>query len=223
MANDTEVPLELLRVASASGAVRVHAEAGLDEVLVNGAPIVVEGSGATVDGRSSKLTVRVPEGLDLVIGTSSGRVEVHGRVGAVAVVTTSGKVAVDEAASVDIRTASGRVDVNASAGECRILGGSGRVTVGRCGPAHVTTDSGRITLRDVRGEVRAHCASGRIDIEMTTASDVDAETVSGRISIEMPAGAHVRVDTPSHATDDDRGEHDCVVTARSGSGRVAVR
>ncbi len=222
MANDTQIPLEVLRFASTSGSVRVQAVAGLGEVSVDGAAVVVEGSGAMVAATSSRVMVRVPEGMDLVIGTSSGRVEVLGCVGSVAVVTTSGKVSVDEAMAVDIRTRSGKVDVDAVTGECRIIGGSGGATVGRCGPAHVTTDSGRITLRDVNGAVHAHCASGRIDITMATASDVDAETVSGRISIAMPAGAKVRVDTPTSAAVAANGEHDCVVTTRSGSGRVVV-
>ncbi len=156
-----------------------------------------------------------------VLGGQHG--EVSGTVGSVAIVTTSGKVSVDEAASVDIRTKSGRVDVDAVTDECRIIGGSGRVTVGRCGSAYVTTGSGRITLRDVHGATHAHCSSGRIDVTMATANDVDAETVSGRIAIAMPAGANVRVDTPSSATVAVGGEHDCVVTARSGSGRVVVR
>ena len=137
-------------------------------------------------------------------------------------VTSSGKVLVDEATAVDIRTRSGKVEIDSVAGECRIIGGSGAVTVGRCGPAHVTTNSGRITLRDANGAVSAHCASGRIDITMGTASDVDAETVSGRISIAMPAGTKVRVDTPNSAVVAANGECDCVVTARSGSGRVVV-
>jgi hypothetical protein len=57
---------------------------------------------------------------------------------------------------------------------------------------------------------------------MATASDVDAETVSGRISIAMPAGTKVCVDTPASAAVAANGECDCVVTARSGSGRVVV-
>ena len=48
MANDTQVPLELLRIAGGSGAVRVHAVAGLGAVSVDGASVVVEGAAATV-------------------------------------------------------------------------------------------------------------------------------------------------------------------------------
>jgi DUF4097 and DUF4098 domain-containing protein YvlB len=86
----------------------------------------------------------------------------------------------------------------------------------------VTTSSGRITLRDVHGRAQAHCASGRIDVTMGTPSDVDAETVSGRINITMPEGVRVRIETPTSTTVAADGECECVVTARSGSGRVVV-
>lgn len=223
MANDTQVPLELIRIAGGSGAVRVRAIADLDAVSVAGATAQIDGGEMTIDGGSSRAEVRMPPGLDLVLGTSSGRVEVLGRAGSVAVVTKSGKVSVDEADAVDIRTSSGSVEVGAVTGECRIVGGSGRVEVGRCGTAHVTTNSGRITLREAHGPAHAHCASGRIELTMASANDVDAETVSGRITITMPAGANVRVDTPTSTTVAVDGAHDCVVTARSGSGRVVVK
>jgi DUF4097 and DUF4098 domain-containing protein YvlB len=223
MANDIQVPIELIRIAGGSGAVRVRAIADLDTVSITGATAAVDGAELTIEGGSTRAEVRMPPGLDLVVGTSSGRVEVLGRAGSVAVVTRSGKVSVDEAAAVDIRTSSGRVEVGTVAGDCRIVGGSGRVEIGRCGSAHVTTDSGRITLREAHGPAHAHCASGRIELEMASANDVEAETVSGRITITMPAGANVRIDTPTSATVVVDGEPDCVVTARSGSGRVVVK
>ncbi len=223
MAQTSEVAVTEVRVTTTSGAVIVRSEPGLDAVIAAGSPVEVDGSTLTIDGGSTKTELRVPEGTDLVIGTSSGKVAVRGTVGSVAVVTISGKVSVDRAASVDIRTDSGKVHVDVVTDECRVVGGSGRVTVGRCGSAHVTTVSGRITLDDVHGPTRTHCSSGRIDVTMATADDVDAETVSGRIVISMPAEATVRLDTPSNATVQASGDHDCVVTARSGSGRVVVR
>jgi DUF4097 and DUF4098 domain-containing protein YvlB len=223
MAQTSEVAVSEVRITTTSGAVIVRSEPGLGAVIAAGSPAAVDGATVTIDGGSRKTELRVPEGIDLVIGTSSGKVEVRGTAGSVAVVSTSGKVSVDSATSVDIRTASGKVDVDVVSGECRVIGGSGRVTVGCCGSAHVTTASGRITLSEVRGATHTHCSSGRIDVTMATASDVDAETVSGRIEISMPPDANVRLDTPSTAAIDVSGEHDCVVTARSGSGRVVVR
>jgi DUF4097 and DUF4098 domain-containing protein YvlB len=223
MSPTSGVAVSEVRVTTSSGSVVVYADAAADAVTARGAAADVDGDRVTIEGGSSKAEVRVPEGMDLVIGTSSGRVEVRGAAGSVAVVTRSGKVVVEAATSVDIRSSSGRIDVESVDGECRIIGGSGRVTVDRCGSAHVTTGSGRIVLRHVHGRAHAHCSSGRIDLTMATASDVDAETVSGRISIAMPAGARVRIDAPTSATIATDAEHDCVVTARSGSGRVVVR
>jgi hypothetical protein len=221
--NDTRLPLASVRIASTSGSVRVTTVADLDQVSVVGAATVIDGDAMTVDGGSRRTEVRVPVGMDLVIGTASGRVEVFGSAGAVAVVTKSGRVLVEDSTSLDVRTSSGAV-----AGECRIVGRSGRVDVGRCGTAHVTTTSGRITLRGVHGPAHAHCVSGRIDLTMAAPGDVDAETVSGRITVAMPAGSRVRIETPKSAAVaaaavvDSDGECDCVVTARSGSGRVVV-
>ena len=79
-----------------------------------------------------------------------------------------------------------------------------------------------IRLREVAGPARAHCASGTIEIAMAEAHDVDAETVSGRISISLPTDARPRIDTPRAGSVPPSGDHDCVVTARSGSGRVDV-
>ncbi len=223
MAQTSDVAVSEIRVATTSGSVIVRSEPGLGAVISAGSPVEVDGPTVTIDGGSTKTELRVPEGIDLVIGTLSGKVDVRSSVGSIAVVTTSGKVSVERAASVDIRTASGRVEVDVVTDECRIISGSGRVTVGRCGPAHVTTASGRITLGEVHGAIHTHCSSGRIDVTMATASDVHAETVSGRIMISMPADAKVRLDTPSTAAVDVSAAHDCVVTARSGSGRVVVR
>jgi DUF4097 and DUF4098 domain-containing protein YvlB len=222
MASDTRVPLQLLRVAGGSGSIRVQAIDGLEAVTVTGAATEVDGAEMTVDSGHRRADVRVPAGLDLVLGTSSGRVEVLGRVGSVAIVTASGSIRIEEATSADVRTSSGKVEIGAVQEECRVVGVSGRIDVGRCGAAHVTTKSGRITLREVHGPAHAHCVSGRIRLTMATAGDVDAETVSGRITIAMPAGANVRIETPTATTVPVGGEHECVVRARSGSGRVIV-
>jgi len=222
MVPTSEIAVSTVRVATASAAVYVTADANLRSVIAEGVPIVVDHSTATIDSPSTRVDLRVPAGMDLVIGTSSGRVQIAGSVGSVAVVTTSGKVQVDDAASLDVRTKSGRVTVSHSRGEARVISGSGKVEIDHCGAADVTTTSGRIVLRDVAGTARAHCASGKVDITLAGAHDVEAETVSGRISISLPAGTRARIDAPSAGSVDLAVDHDCVVTARSGSGRVDV-
>ena len=58
-----------------------------------------------------RLVVRVPQGADVVVGTHSGRVEVSGPVGRIAVTSHSGKVEITDAGSVDVRADSGKVEI----------------------------------------------------------------------------------------------------------------
>jgi len=222
MTRAADVAVSAVRVTTTSGAVTVSAEADLHDVVAEGRPIQLDGSTATIDSPGRRLDVRVPEGVDLVIGATSGRVVVRGRVGSVAVVSSSGRVEIDDAASVDVRARSGRVRIGRSRGETRVVSHSGRVEIGHCGLADVAVTSGRIVLRDAAGPVRVHCASGRVEVTMAGAHDVEAETVSGRVSISLPHGTRARVDARPSGSVTAPGDHDCVVTARTGSGRIDV-
>lgn len=211
--------IDVVRIAAGSGRVRVIA--GDHTFRVDGeAQVRVDGAEATVE-TSQRVTVHVPTGTDIVVGTRSGRVDVRGAAGAVAVTSRSGSVNIEAADRVDARTTSGRVKVDRCHGECRVAARSARVTVGHCGTADVSTTSGRIELRGAEGSVRAHCVSGRIDVEMEGPHDADAETVSGRVQITYPPGVRFRRS--------DEGEPDphqpdaaCTVRARSVSGNVSV-
>ena len=218
VSNDIE-DVDSVRVAADSGRVRVVA--GDHDFRVDGeADVHIDGRQATVE-TTERVTVYVPEGTDIVVGTSSGRVAIEGIAGAVAVASESGSVTIDHASSVDARTTSGRVKIGCCDGECRVTSSSARVTVEHCGAADVSTTSGRIDVRDADGLVRAHCVSGRIDIEMDGAHDADAETVSGRVQITYPAGVRFRQADDGDADDPPHGET-CTVRARSVSGRVSV-
>jgi hypothetical protein len=184
--------------------------------------VVVDDEVMTVSAGSRRALVRVPTGTNLIVGTTSGRVDVIGPVGSVAVTTTSGSVVVETAGSVDIRTASGLIDVGSATGSCRVLTRSGRVVIGRCGDAHLTSMSGRISLDAADGPVHAHCVSGRIDVTSNSAQDVDAETVSGRISVRLPAGVRPQIVARRDDAEPASDQYDCVVTTRSVSGRSDV-
>lgn len=198
-----------VRISTTSNRVVVVAEDRPD-VTVDGAARVAEAGGVTtIDQVRGRLSVRVPLGTDVVVGSASARVEVRGAAGDVAVTSESGRVSVEQARTVDVRSSSGRIEVGRVAGECRLRSISGRVQVERCGGADASTTSGRVVLRGVDGPVRAHCVSGRIEVVLESAHDVDAETVSGRISVSLPPGV--------------RGDgSDCICRARSVSGRIAV-
>lgn len=211
-----------VRVSASSGRVRVVAEPR-DDVVVSGDATVSEEAGwVTVEAGSERLEVRVPEHVDVVIGTTSGRIDVEGAVGTVAVVCESGKVKIDRADTVDVRASSGRVDVNRVRGRSRVRTDSGAITVGATGEAEATTEAGRIDLRSVSGPVRAHCVSGHIKIELAEAADVEAETISGRITITIPAGVKAHRLTGSLPPDPAPDGSDCTIATRSGSGRVSV-
>ena len=213
----------LARISSVSNRVRVVAE-NRDDIVVDGkAKVRHHGAQTTIERVGSGIVVRVPKGTDLVIGTTSARVEVRGKVGNVSIVTVSGRISVERAESVDARTMSARIEVGQSANACRLRTGSGRISVHACGDADVATGSGRIELGAVRGPVHAHCVSGRIEVGLAAAYDVEAETVSGRITVSLPKG--VKAYRPS-GTDRSGGrpdDADCTIYARSVSGRVDVK
>ena len=180
------------------------------------------GTCTTIDSISGRVVVRVPEGADLVIGTTSASVEVEGRVGQIAVVTESGRISVTDATSVDIRTNSARVEVGRTSDECCVRTSSGRVEIGTCGSADVTTKSGRIVVEAANGPVRAHCVSGRVEVGLMAPEDVDAETVTGRIRVTVPHGVAVTTtDDHSRLTTWPDGTESSV-NARTVSGRVDV-
>lgn len=216
---DQQAPLTV-RVASTNHRVRVVAEPGA-ALSVDGDATVERAADEITIVASKRLVVTVPEGSDLIVGTTTGRVEISGRVGCVAVVSESGRVEIDEAAIVDARTGSGSVRIGSVTGECRVRSSSGSVLVGSCGATDVATRSGRVTVDEVDGPARVHCVSGRIDIGLASAHDVEAESVSGRIDVSIPPGVRVhRAEFDEAAVRPD--DTDCTVTTRSVSGRVAV-
>jgi len=225
MGSETEVAVGAVRVATTSGALTVIAEARTDVEASGRATLSRDGSSTTVTSTSHRITVRVPEGVDIIVGSKSGRVKILGRPAAVAVMAESGSVSVERAATADVRVKSGRVEVGTVDGTCRVRAESGRVVIDQCGGAEVTTRSGRITVVASTGPVRAHCVHGRIDIGMEVAADVDADTVSGRIAVSLPVGARPQVIGAKHPPEFEspfQPPFDCVVTARSVSGRVSV-
>lgn len=211
-----------VRLSTASQRVTVKAEDRSDVAIVGDARIEIVGDRTTIDRARSRLTVRVPVGTEVVVGTTAGRVMVSGPVGDVGVVTESGRIEIEQATSVDARTTSGRVTVGRVSGPCLVQSESGRIEIAGCVGGEAITRSGRIALSHVDGPVRAHCVSGRIDIQLDSGHDVDAETVSGRISVRLPRGVHAHVvDGPGPPAPLPSG-CDCMVRAVSVSGRIEV-
>ena len=229
MAGNTTHPLtsgRQLRVAGGSGSIRVTATGRSDVLVKRGDPDqITDGDGLTISSRSGRIDLEVPEGTDLVIGSLSGRVEVKGRAGRVAVTSRSGSVGIDRATDIDVRADRGSVSIGSCAGECRVVTGSGRVTIRSTGTADLSARSGRLVLEKAHGAVRAKTVSGRLTLGLATPGDVTAETVAGHVVVKVPRKirptvilrsewAKVHIGVPEG--------DDCTIAVESVRGRLSV-
>jgi DUF4097 and DUF4098 domain-containing protein YvlB len=176
-----------LTITVRSGAVRVHATPGAP-LQARGGRLIPEDDGRyRIESTSDAVEVRCDEGTDIAIGTSSGKVDCEGRLGALSVTTGSGSVSIERAASVDVRAKSSRVEVGEVDGRCTVRTKSGTIEVGRAGQLDVTTISGRVTGR-AGSEAVVQTISGNIEIAVERSPRVQARAKSGAVSIELPAG-----------------------------------
>lgn len=199
-----------LRITSKSGSVRVVAEDRAD-VTVEGGELSTEADGTRrVRGGSRQVEVRCPAGSDVVVGTGSGSVHMHGRLGAAKVASASGSIAAEHVAALDARTASGSVSVGTCDRDCRVVVASGSVQIGSAGGVEVAAVSGSVRagdvgagalktvsggievgVRDPDGRLRVHSVSGTVLITVPpgAAPSTHLRSVSGRIRCECASGA----------------------------------
>jgi DUF4097 and DUF4098 domain-containing protein YvlB len=228
---DRTVPLTAppqLRVVATSGSITVIAESRAD-VDSSGARITPDDDGGwKITGRKSSqsMTIRCPEGSDVMVGTRSGRVTLKGRLGDVRVQTASGHIEVDRVRSADIRSMSASIEVSACETTCRIKTKSGSARIDTTGEADVAVGSGSIVIKTAHGSVRARAISGLIEIGAGGTDRVLAETMSGSITITVPSSCHPRVKAKSLSQRPDvsvtRGD-DCEIVAKTLSGGIRVR
>jgi DUF4097 and DUF4098 domain-containing protein YvlB len=214
-----------VRITVDSGRVTVIGEAR-DGVEVNGTPYAGEIGETVLRSSSESLTVRVPVGTDVVVGTESGDVDLEGQLGSVSVTTSSAAVRAEDVASIDARTVSGKLRVGHSRGPARLTTKSASIRVGRAdGEIHISTSSGRIEVAAASAGVAATTVSGRIKLHVDGREPVQVETVSGKITVSIPAGVRpdVRHRTMSgtRRVQPDAGD-DLVINARSVSGNITV-
>ena len=218
-----------VRIAGSSATITVIGEARADVVTDGGA-----GLGRTEDGcvevhleRSSRsVTVRCPEGSDLVVGTRSGSVHLRGYLGAVRATTVSGSIKAEHVRSADLRAMSGSVTVGVCDATCRVSTKSGSARVGSAGAVEVTIGSGSVEVDHVGGPVRIRAISGTVRVGAGGHDRIEVETMSGSITVTVPTGCHPdvrarsmssrpRIETPAG--------HDCEVIVRTLSGGIVVR
>jgi DUF4097 and DUF4098 domain-containing protein YvlB len=176
MSNTHEVPPGArLRVLAVSGKVRVIGEERSDiEIEPDSRRIHLVDDGKVLETKahSGDVVVRVPEGLNVSVGSVSGEVDIDGTVGSVKVSTVSG--------SVEIEHANGDADVRSI---------SGTIIIAACGGrARANTKSGRIEIGHVGGAIQAHTMSGRIEIGTAGQDEVEIKTISGSIEVKVDEG-----------------------------------
>jgi DUF4097 and DUF4098 domain-containing protein YvlB len=218
--------MESIRITATSGRIEVTAEARGDVVVDRGQEHPMGGI-LEVKGSHAGVSMRVPSGTDLIIGSHSGSVKLHGDLGNVRITTRSGSLEIETCASLDARTVSGRVDVGVVTGEAHVKVANGRITIAEVGGSLTATSvSGTVQVGRAGGEVHATTVSGKVDVGLTAAADVRAESVSGRVKVALPEGVRPSVSMKSVSgkceCDAPTGE-DCRVTCRSISGRITVR
>lgn len=183
------------------------------------APRLVDGGPWFSFGRASRIdySVRVPRATECRLVGRSGRVEVSGVRGPVAVDGRSGRTAVRDVAApvrittrsgatvverggtaVEVQSQSGSIDVREVGGDLRAVSKSGRISIDRVGGrVDAAAESGRIDVNEVRGSARLRSASGRLTLTWARAAEL--RTVSGAIRFASPVLGDVTAEAVSGA------------------------
>ena len=216
-----------VRITTGSGSITVIGEPR-DGVSTDGDALVqVDGPSIKVAGKkaSRSLTVRCPEGSDVVVGTRSGSLRFQGRLGAVRATTMSGRIEVADAASADIRGMSTSIRVDSCAGDCRVKTKSGSVEIGSAGSVDISVGSGSITVHHLAGGGRVRDISGSVRVDADGHDRLEVESMSGAIVVTVPSGCRPRVRAKSMSRSTDiavPSGDDCEILAKTMSGKITV-
>jgi DUF4097 and DUF4098 domain-containing protein YvlB len=177
----------VLEVASRSGRVTIAVGDVVKPVITKGSGTIDDEGIAHTPGHTS-VEVTCPERTDVVIGAASGSVRCTGRLGRVAITTSSGRVEIEEAASIDVRTLSSSVTIGHCAGECAVVSESGSISVATTASLSATSSSGRIEVGETT-DATVRSAAGSVRIGASGTGRVVVQTVSGSVTIDVPADA----------------------------------
>jgi DUF4097 and DUF4098 domain-containing protein YvlB len=216
---------ERLTITARSGSIVVRTGPGPD-IEARGAKVRLEGDGSTrIDGGSKTIEVVCPEGSDVILGTSSGKVTLEGPLGDVRITGSSGSMHVEQARSLDLRVRSGSVEIGDIAGHCRVVAVSGRIEVDRAGSIDLAGVSGTVTVGSTGGG-KVRTTSGRVAVGLDQAGDLEVRGVSGTMEIDVARGIEpeLRLHTVSGRVKRDLEQgNDCVISVRTVSGSITVR
>ncbi len=141
------------------------------------------------------VTITVPTGTALTIGSFAGSITVRGRCGDVDITTGSARVTLEDVdGNLRLRCGSGTCWVEAVHGSVAIKAGSGSVSVGEVDDSlDCTTGSGSVEIGVARDSVRMRTGSG--DARVGAAhGNVDVTSGSGDMRIGIPTGVTARLD-----------------------------
>lgn len=141
----------------------------------------------SIRGRTGETTIEVsvPEGVRVVMRSTSGDLTARGTRGPVEASSTSGDVVVDNA--------KGRVTLETVSGELQGAEIEGDV--------EATTVSGDLQLDGVKGTVRIENTSGEIRLTEIQSNDVYASTVSGEVEYRGSIDGNGRYEFHAHSGD----------------------
>jgi DUF4097 and DUF4098 domain-containing protein YvlB len=181
-----------LTVTTSSGRVVITGEDRPD-IVVDGKAAIEDGDdgGVMVRASSSSLDVRCPAGTDVRVGTSSGGVELRGRLGDARVTTSSSSIRVEDVDALELRSSSGSIEVGTCVGYCRLQTASGSVTVDDAGDVDISTKSSSIRVGRAAGG-KVHSVSGSIELGATGVGDLEVRSISGSVKVTLPEGARPR-------------------------------
>lgn len=138
--------------------------------------------------RRAVVSLAVPAGSDVKIGTVSADTTVSGISGPVAVHGASGATTlVDLTGRIHANTVSGDVDAQSVSGELKVNSVSGGLTVvaGTADKVQANTVSGAVTL----------------DLDVQTPTDIKVTTVSGPVGVRLPSVADAKVEAGTTSGD----------------------
>ncbi|HEY5874814.1 MAG TPA: DUF4097 family beta strand repeat-containing protein [Ilumatobacteraceae bacterium] len=218
-----------IEVTSRSGRVTIHAGDVAEPTIIKGSGTIDDHGVVRAPGQSS-IEIGCPTGTDVVVGAASGSVRCTGRLGRVAITTTSGAIEIEDAASIDVRTKSSSVTIGRCRDTCAVVTKSGRVRIDDAAAVTATTTSGRIDV-GAASDVEIRSAAGTVHVRASGEGRILVQTVSGSVEISVPPAADPVINLTSRsgsiATDrpasDQAGTGVGALDVETVSGKITVR
>jgi hypothetical protein len=150
------------------------------------------------------ITVQVPRGSRLRVGSGNGDVAVTAAVAEARVSSGNGRVKVDGVSGrVEASSGNGEVSVERAGGPVRASSGNGDVTIGTVvGPVNASSGNGDIRVRMDRltgnEDMEFSSGNGRIELELPNdfGAELEANSGNGRVTTDFPITITGRL-TPS--------------------------